>query len=97
MYTNISHGSEVLQNGALTASTDTDYVYFFCPKCPPRHILRLLDFRIMNNVLGNRYNGHVKSKAVIEFTLDFECYCERCGYRDLFKISNTGWQEGELP
>jgi hypothetical protein len=33
------HGSENIENGKLTGTTDTDYFYFFCPKCGDTHIL----------------------------------------------------------
>lgn len=40
------HGSESVMNGGLKGSTDTDYFYFFCPKCPDQEIMRVLDYEV---------------------------------------------------
>lgn len=37
------HGSENIQAGKLVGATgETDYFYFFCPKCADHEILRIL-------------------------------------------------------
>lgn len=88
------HGSESVTNGRLTGSTDTDYFYFFCPKCPDKHIMRVLDYGVRADEAENPYNSEFTKKAKRGFTLAFELYCEKCKLKDFVKISNTGWQGG---
>jgi len=88
------HGSEAVQNGGLTGSTDTDYFYFFCPKCPNKHIMRILEYTVKERTEVNKYNTEFKIKAKNGFVLAFDLYCENCKHRDLVKISNIGWQGG---
>ena len=91
------HGSAAVQDGRMTGTTDTDYFYFFCPKCPPRTILRPLDYEITAEQPENPYNPELKSKAVRGFTFALKLQCESCGLKDFVKISNLGWQGGQLP
>tara|TARA_R110000787_G_scaffold281471_1_gene392818 strand:+ start:1338 stop:1682 length:345 start_codon:yes stop_codon:yes gene_type:complete len=88
------HGSEAAMNGGLTGSTDTDYFYFFCPKCPDRHIMRILEYGVREETPDNPYNAELEKKAKNGFTLAFKLYCENCKHTDFVKISNTGWQVG---
>jgi len=88
------HGSEAVKKGKLTGSTDTDYFYFFCPKCPNKHIMRILDYGLHAHEKENPYNPDFKRKAKEGFTLVFKIYCENCSHLDFVKISNTGWQGG---
>ncbi len=37
------HGSNAVSHGKLRGATDTDYFYFFCPKCAHRQIMRILE------------------------------------------------------
>ena len=88
------HGSEAVMNGGLTGSTDTDYFYFFCPQCPDKYIMRILEYEVRNETPDNPYNAEFKKKAKCGFTLVFKLYCENCEHTDFVKISNTGWQNG---
>jgi ribosomal protein S27AE len=89
------HGSEAVQAGSLTGATDTDYFYFFCPRCGPTHILQLLDFGTVIDRPAERY-PEIRPGAKRDFTLAFQVRCDRCGLTDFFKISNWRWQGGEL-
>lgn len=89
------HGSPDVEKGKLQGSTaETDYFYFFCPKCPDKHILRILDYGIHAEETDHPYKEHVTKKAQRSFTLAFKLYCERCKFSDFVKLSNTGWQGG---
>jgi predicted RNA-binding Zn-ribbon protein involved in translation (DUF1610 family) len=97
------HGSDQVSNGRLLGATgETDYFYFFCPKCSDHEIMRILeygehgkdDFNEHNDAV-NEYNKQCKSKAKYGFILVFKLYCENCGHSDFVKISNTGWQGGK--
>ncbi|MDR1011051.1 MAG: hypothetical protein LBM04_07960 [Opitutaceae bacterium] len=91
-----THGTDAVMNGKLHGATDqTDYFYFFCPKCPKNHMLRVLDYSINHEEPGNRYNDTLKSKAPRSFVIAFDLYCEQCGLRDCVKVSNVGWQDGQ--
>jgi DNA-directed RNA polymerase subunit RPC12/RpoP len=81
-------------NGGLTGATDTDYFYFFCPKCPDKRIMRVLDYVVRSEESENPYNSECSKKAKHGFTLAFEVYCENCEHKDFVKISNVGWQGG---
>ena len=89
------HGSSDVQRGKLQGSTaETDYFYFFCPKCPNKQLLRILDYCVHAEEAENPYNDQVSKKAKRGFTLAFELYCENCKFKDFVKLSNTGWQYG---
>jgi len=89
------HGSKKIQGGKLTGRTDTDYFYFFCPECGGSQILQILDFCVLAE--GQvKYAKVDRPKAKKDFTIVFELYCEKCKLHDFVKISNTGWQGGEL-
>ena len=89
------HGSEAISHGKLRGATDnTDYFYFFCPKCPNQEILRVLDYGVHEEEPINPYDGQLKSKVDNGFTLAFKLYCENCGLDDYVKVSNLGWQRG---
>lgn len=90
------HGSEEISKGKLEGATDkTDYFYFFCPKCPNKEVVRILEYTEHARENVNPYNDDCKSKAKYGFTLVFKLYCEKCGHSDFVKISNTGWQGGK--
>lgn len=39
------HGSDEISDGQLEGATgETDYFYFFCPKCPDREVMRILEY-----------------------------------------------------
>lgn len=89
------HGSEDISNGKLNDTTDTDYFYFFCPKCENTQIMQILDFGMMTEgpVEYAKVDRHRVKK---DFTIAFELYCQKCKMHDFVKISNTGWQSGNL-
>ena len=88
------HGSENICNGRLTGTTDTDYFYFFCPKCGKAHVLQILDFDIVTE--GQvEYAKEDRPKVKKDFTIAFELYCSKCKLHDFVKVSNTGWQGGK--
>lgn len=90
------HGSEKITRGRLEGATDnSDYFYFFCPNCPEHEIMRILEFGEHAKEATNEYNANCKSKAKYGFTLVFKIHCEKCGFTDFVKISNTGWQGGK--
>lgn len=89
------HGSNEVTEGKLQGSTaETDYFYFFCPKCPDKHILRVLDYGIHAEDADFPYKDQVTKKAQRAFTLAFHLYCEHCKFTDFVKVSNTGRQSG---
>ena len=88
------HGSDEIMSGKLQGLTDTDYFYFFCPRCPDKHILRILDYKIHEAANDHPYNSKVIRKAKRAFTFVFHLYCDECQLSDFVKISNTGWQCG---
>jgi hypothetical protein len=90
------HGSSAVKGGRLCGATgETDYFYFFCPKCPGDEVLRILEYGEHTDRRENEYNQFCKSNAKYGFTLVFKVYCEKCGHEDFIKISNTGWQGGK--
>ena len=89
------HGSEDISNGKLTGTTDTDYFYFFCPKCGDTHILQILDFGIVKEGPVEYAKEH-RSKAKKDFIIAFKLYCPKCKLLDFVKVSNIGWQGGKL-
>ena len=67
---------------------------FFCPSCPDKHILRVLDYEVRAEDSKHPYDEQVTKKAKRAFTLAFNLYCENCKLTDFVKLSNTGWQGG---
>lgn len=89
------HGSDQVIKGKLKGATaETDYFYFFCPKCSDNEIVRILEYGVHTEVPENPYNKDCKSKAKYRFTLAFKLHCEQCSHTDFVKISNVGWQGG---
>jgi len=90
------HGSDEIMRGKLTGATDTDWFYFFCPRCPDKQILQLLD----RHVIIDGPVEHMKEqrpKAKRDFRIVFQLYCPSCNLEDFVKVSNLGWQGGKLP
>lgn len=42
------------------------------------------------------YAKEHRRKAMKDFAIAFELYCPKCKLHDFVKVSNTGWQGGEL-
>jgi len=91
------HGSGAVSGGKLTGATDTDYFYFFCPKCSSRHIMRILEYGVHEEGHGGERYPEERPKQQSDFTLVFKIYCPNCKLTDFVKIGNMGWQGGELP
>ena len=89
------HGSNDISHGKLTGTTDTDYFYFFCPKCGDTQIFQILDFGVMTEG-PVQYAKENRPEAKKDFTIAFELYCPKCKLHDFVKVSNTGWQGGKL-
>lgn len=89
------NGSESVMKGGLKGSTDTDYFYFFCPKCPDQEIMRILDYEVRAEQTENPYNTMPSPKPAKGFTLAFKIYFQKCKHTDFVKISNMGWQGGK--
>lgn len=89
------HGSEKITQGKLTGQTDTDYFYFFCPECEGKQILRILDMGVILEQ-PTQYTTKIKPQAAKEFTVAFKLSCPKCHLTDFVKVSNLGWQEGNM-
>ncbi len=90
------HGSVAITAGKLQGATDTDYFYFFCPQCEGKKIMRVLDYGIHEEKSDNPYDSQLKSKSEKGFTIVFKLHCELCSLTDFVKISNLGWQSGDI-
>lgn len=89
------HGSMVISGGELRGATDrTDYFYFFCPRCPDKEIMRLLDYEVRHEQPENPYDESLSPKTSKGFTLALQLHCLKCGLEDFVKVSNLGWQGG---
>lgn len=89
------HGSEAVADGRLEGATGlTDYFFFFCPKCPDRHIMRILDYEVRRELAENPVNEVLEKRAAKGFVLAFKLYCENCKHVDFVKIDNIGLQGG---
>jgi len=89
------YGGIETTNGRLIGATDTDYFYFFCPKCPDKEIMRILEYGEHERTETNKYDATCKSKTKYGFTLAFKLHCEKCGLTDFVKVSNIGRQGGK--
>jgi len=89
------HGSEEVMDGKLVGATDTDYFYFFCPKCGGSQMLQILDYEIVFDE-PVEYAPEIRPKAKRDFKIAFELHCVECRFHDFVKISNIGWQAGTL-
>jgi hypothetical protein len=89
------HGSEAVEKGRLEGATGpTDYFFFFCPKCPDRYIMGILDYEVSYELAENPASELCQKKAAKAFVLGFKLYCENCRHEDFVKISNNGLQSG---
>lgn len=90
------HGSSAVKESKLRGKTDqTDYFYFLCPFCADNRIMQILDFGVtMDGPVA--YDADHRSKARRDFTIAFKIYCSNCKLTDFVKVSNTGWQGGNL-
>ena len=59
--------------------------------------MRIMDYKVQESEAGGSRYPEVKPKQKQDFVLAFKLYCPKCKLKDTVKISNTGWQEGELP
>lgn len=91
------HGTSAISGGNLTGTTDTDYFYFFCPKCRDRQILRILDYAVRLESPGGEHYPDEKPRQARDFVFTLKLYCPKCKLKDLVKIGNVGWQGGRLP
>ena len=89
------HGSVAVSGGKLIGTTDTDYFYFFCPKCGDTQILQILDYAVTKDGPVEKYKEH-RPKARRDFQIAFELWCPTCKLHDFVKLSNTGWAGGKL-
>ncbi len=90
--------SSLVSDGGLIGTSDTDYFYFFCPRCKDKHVMRILDYgHHVPDELGGSHYPNERPKAAKDFTLAFKLYCSKCRLTDFVKISSTGWQGGQLP
>lgn len=89
------HGSEEVMYGQLSGATDTDYFYFFCPRCGDTRILQIQDYGIVTDG-PVKYQENARPGAKRDFTIAFELYCPECKLHDFVKLSNIGWQSGKL-
>ena len=81
--------------GGLRGTTDTDYFYFFCPVCEGQEMLRILHYTI-NRDDPPEFSKELTPKATSDFVIAFELFCQKCELRDTVKVSNLGWQGGQL-
>jgi hypothetical protein len=91
------HGSSKIDNGNLTGATDTDYFYFFCPQCAPRHIMRVLEYGVHADEPNSDRHPDLRPKPARDFVIVFKLHCNCCKLTDFVKVGNMGWQGGELP
>lgn len=93
----IKHGTPKVTQGKLKGETcRTDYFYFLCPRCDGKQMLRILKYETRLDEPENDYNQFYKKKASSRFILGFRLRCEKCGLEDYTKISNIGFQEGDI-
>lgn len=88
------HGSKAVEQGRLRGATDTDYFYFFSPKCSDDRIMRILDYSVLQEEGRNPFNDQLSPKAVQAFIIAFKLHCQQCGLSDFVTVSNTDWQGG---
>ncbi|OUM02850.1 hypothetical protein [Variovorax sp. JS1663] len=93
----VYHGSDAVQGGRLQGATaETDYFYFFCPNCPDKEMLRVLDHGVRHEQPDNPYDTKVGGpKSATGFVLALKVHCRKCGFTDFVKIGNLGWQGGK--
>lgn len=70
-------GSEAVKNGRLQGATrkGSNYFDFFCPNCPDRRCMRILNYENQNS-------------AARGFMYVFRLYCETCKLEDFVKITS---------
>ena len=71
------HGSPEVMEGRLRGATvDTDYFYFFCPRCPDNQKLDVVEYTV------RRDDDH-------GFAVAFKLYCYKCDSVDFVKIGRA--------
>jgi predicted RNA-binding Zn-ribbon protein involved in translation (DUF1610 family) len=88
------HGCEV-EEGRLMGATDTDYFYFFCPKCGDSQIMQILDYKVVCDG-PVEYAKDERPGAKRDFIIAFQLRCSKCRLTDFVKVANIGWQGGRL-
>jgi hypothetical protein len=57
--------------------------------------LEILDFKVVKDG-PVEYAKEERSKAKRDFIIAFQLFCRRCKLVDFVKVSNVGWQGGQL-
>ncbi len=90
------HGSTAVVAGKVRGATDTNNFYFFCPHCPGEQMLQIPDFKFTKKG-PVEYAPVDRPWAKIDFIIAFSLRCHQCGFEDVVKVSNIGWQGGQRP
>ena len=88
------HGSTAVMAGKVRGATDTDYFYFFCQHCPGEEMLQVPDFKFTKDG-PVEYAPEERPGAKRDFIIAFSLSCHQCGFEDVVKVSNIGWQGGQ--
>jgi hypothetical protein len=91
-----AYGTENVEGGKLTGTTDTEYFYFLCPQCGGggSQRMRILDYGQKPDE-PFRY-PELTPKATNTFRMNFHLYCPECKLHTVVKLANDGWQGGKI-